>query len=101
MNDDPLPNSTTTFYAPGIPSETERLNKEESDKAIEAGSYLESVIAWFDDAIAATDSIAAAQAEAVQRKKPVEAICDAYDITRGLLEQKRNELVSLISTLNG
>lgn len=99
MNDDPLPNSATSYFAPTVPDITAKENENEHKKALESAPFIESIVAWFDQAIEATDSIAAAKEEAKRLDKSFEATSDAYDIVRVLLEQKRNELQSLASTI--
>lgn len=99
MNDDPLPNSSTSYFTPTIPDATAKANEAEAKKALDAAPFIDKVIEWFDEVIASTDSIAAAQEEATRRNKSIESMCDAYDITRSLLEAKRNELQSLASTI--
>lgn len=97
MNDDPLP--STSYYAPTIPEDTAKANEAELQRTLEAAPFLEEVIGWFNEVIATTDSIAAAQDEAKIRGKSIESMCDAYDIVRNILEKKRNELQSKALTI--
>lgn len=99
MDTDLLPNSASSYFAPTIPDETAKLKEEEMDKAVEAFSYIDKLIEWFESCIASTDSIAAAKEEAKRLDKSFEATSDAYEIVRILLEQKKNELRSLASTI--
>lgn len=93
---DLYPNDGATFYVPEKP-EKEEISAEAS-RAHLAYPILDELLAWFDERIAKTDSVAAVKAEAKLRGIPEAAVLEAYDIVREVLQDKRNELETILIT---
>lgn len=90
---DLYPNDGASFYVPEKP-EKEEMSAEVS-RAQLAYPILDELLAWFDERIAKTDSVAAVTAEAKLRGLPKETVLEAYDIVREVLLDKRNELETI------
>jgi hypothetical protein len=90
---DLYPNDGATFYVPEKP-EKEEISAELS-RAQLAYPILDELLAWFDESIAKTDSVASVKAEAKLRGITDTTVLEAYDIVREVLTAKRNELETM------
>jgi len=97
MDTDPIPRGGQAYY-PAQPEETKNANTEELRKAEQALPFVDGVIAWFEDAIEATNRIDTAVAESKRREVPVEVAVQAYSIVAEILAAKKGEFESLKMT---
>lgn len=98
MGDDLLPNDGEIFTEEFEDDQQDEIDQEadrEKQTMKQSAPILDDLFAWFDNEIDNCDSISTALGLAKEKNISREAALEAFDVVRGLLEEKKQSLVNL------